>query len=313
MCGVLSADEVSAALGVAVTISGSEDSGCDYSADYSTGDFLSLSSRRDTGTLDGAQVRVRRRRGHRVAGQAGIYLPDSLSSLMFIVAPDTGIYTLQMVGSPEAGVDAKAALLSLAALALPRLVGGASGHRAADRPGTLVHRGQGPRGARSRPRSAAQPVTVQSMSGNDLTTSGALPDALLQALTAHGQDGGRCVRRLRHLLRPDRQHAGVIYGLQIDGASMSDLMGVLVPLELNGATPASQTQAQIGGKDVTVIKLADDTPDSELQYMYPEERRPMARPGHRAGIDRDLHRPTLSRVSPDEREDHRGCRRPCGG
>ena len=268
MCGVLTADEVSGALGVKVAITTSTDSGCDYESDYNAGVYLSLSSRRDTGTLTDFKTAFGAGEAIEVAGQAGVYLPDSFSSLMFIEAPDTGIYTLQMVGSPKEGLDAKAALLSLAALALPRLAAVPA-----------VTQPPAPPAASLTPDKdlealfpttvAGLPVTVQSMSGNDLTTNGAAPPALLQALTALGKTMDDLSVAYGYYIDPTTGNGGLISAFQVDGVQMSDLMDVLVPLVLNGETPASQTQTQIGGKDVTVVKLAADTPDNELQYLYP--------------------------------------------
>ena len=108
------------------------------------------------------------------------------------------------------------------------------------------------------------------MSGTDLTTNGEAPPALLQALTALGKTISDLSIGYGYYTDANGG-GGLVSAFQVTGVHMSDLMDVLVPLILDGQTPASQTQAQIGGKDVTVIKLAADTPDNELRYLYPKD------------------------------------------
>ncbi len=269
MCGVLTADEVSTALGLPLAVTTSDDNGCSYETDFNTGEILSLSSRRDTGTIEDFKTAFGAGEAIEVGGQAGIYLPDSFSSLMFIEAPDTGVYTLQLVGTPKDGVDVKAALLSLAALALARLSAAPvvteppSAPRVTFTPDKDLE-------ALFPTQVTGLPVTIQSMSGSDLTTDGAVPPALLQALTALGKTISDLSIAYGYYTDANGT-GGLISAFQVNGVQMSDLMDVLVPLVLDGQTPASQTQKQIGGKDVTVIKAAADTPDSELQYLYPKD------------------------------------------
>jgi hypothetical protein len=268
MCSLLGEQEVTEALGVTLTVATSDESGCDYSADYNTGDFLSLSSRRDTGTLDDLKTAFGDGEAIEVAGQAGIYLPDSLSSLMFIVAPDTGIYTLQLVGSPKEGVDVKAALLSLAALALPRL----SAVPAVTEPPVPEQSFTADKDLEALfpTEIAGQSLTIDSRTGKDLAAQGSIPDELVQALAAQGKtidDVSLAFGYYTDSTSP--QGNGAITALQVKGVDMGSLSSVLIPLVLNGATPASQTQAQISGKDVTVVKATAETTDAEAQYLYP--------------------------------------------
>ncbi len=75
MCALLTADEVSTALGEVLTVTTSDDSGCDYQADFSAGGLLSLSSRRDTGTLADFKAAFGEGEAIEVAGQPGSTSP----------------------------------------------------------------------------------------------------------------------------------------------------------------------------------------------------------------------------------------------
>lgn len=118
-CGVLSAEEASAALGVTLTVGSSSDTDCSWDSDFVTSG-ISLLVARDMGDFeldaqevfpDGSLVDV--------SGQQAWYTPEGLA--LFVDLGDGMMFTIELFGTPADGLDVQAALTGLAVLALPRL------------------------------------------------------------------------------------------------------------------------------------------------------------------------------------------------
>jgi hypothetical protein len=266
MCSLLTAQEVSDAMQMQVTITDSSDTDCDYVTGPSSTEYLSVSSRRDTGTLQdmaaafgaGAQVQV--------AGQPGIYLADSFSPLLFVQAPDAGVYTLQIAGTIAEGLDMQAAMTGLAALALPRLAGVPVATAEPATPDQSLTADSALE-ALFPTQVGGLVLTIDSRSGADLASN--VPADFTQALADRGRSIDDVSLATGYYSDPGTTNVGVITALQIDGVDITELMPLLVPMLLNGAEPTSQLTQQIGGKAVTVIKVGDDPSSDPGQYLYP--------------------------------------------
>ncbi len=92
-----------------------------------------------------------------VGGLSGIYLPNAMGTMLYLAQTPDVLFDFQMIGDPKEGIDKQAALTGLAALAVPRLAALPLPTAEPQIRPALVHRRQGPRGARSRRTSAARP------------------------------------------------------------------------------------------------------------------------------------------------------------
>ncbi len=282
-CGVLTADEVSTALGMTLTVTEGGDTACEFDTDYSTGTFLSLYTSQQGGDL--ATMRSLMCSGFgespaptiapdcaidvQVGDLAGLYLPSGFGGAMLYIAqtPDV-LFNLQLLGDPKEGIEKQAALTGLAALAAPRLA-------AMPLPTPEPTFAQ-PSFTADKDLEAlfptdigGQTVTIQSMSGSDVASNGNVPDELTQALAAQGKTVNDISIAYGYYTDGSSPNgSGIMTAFQVKGVDMSSLSSVLIPLVLNGETPASQTQTQISGKDVTVIKADAETADADAQYLY---------------------------------------------
>jgi hypothetical protein len=117
LCGVLTDDEVSAALGASLTVSDGTDYDCSWGS--STSDAYLIVTR-DAGDLD---LDAREAFPDGVAvdfdGKPGWYSPESL--VVFVDVGDGLLFTAEYFGTPPDDLDLQAALTGLAATAVPRL------------------------------------------------------------------------------------------------------------------------------------------------------------------------------------------------
>ncbi len=117
LCGVLTDDEASTALGVSLAVGDSTDYDCSWN---STTSDASLLVTRDTGDFeldakdafpDGVALDI--------DGTPAWYTPEAL--VLFADVGDGVLFTVEYFGTPPEGIDLQAALTSLATAALPRL------------------------------------------------------------------------------------------------------------------------------------------------------------------------------------------------
>src|SRR3954452_9852393 len=120
-CGVLTADEVSAALGMTLTVTSGGEVDCGFEADYEKLEFLSLFTSVDQGSA--AEIKdimcstlstPEPSAGPcaidlTIAGQPATYLPNAMGTLLYIETGTGGLLLLQLVGDPPEGVDRQAA------------------------------------------------------------------------------------------------------------------------------------------------------------------------------------------------------------
>ena len=282
-CGVLTADEVSTAMGMTVTVAASGDTDCEFDSDYTSGTYLSLFTSLQSGDLESIRTLMCSSFGAspeptvsptcaidlQVAGQPAIYMPNGMGTLLYVASSPGVLFSLQMVGEPAATVDKQAAIAGLAELAVPRLAAFPQPTQEPTVPQASFTADKDLE-ALFPTQVGGQQVTIQSMSGQDVESGGNAPEALTKALEAQG----KTLRdvSIAYGYYPDSASStgsGIITAFQVKGVDMASLTPVLIPLITNGVTPASQTQAQIGGKDVTVIKTTADTTVDEQQYLYP--------------------------------------------
>ncbi len=283
-CGVLTADEVSAALGATLTVTQGGDTECEFDTDYSAGTFLSLYTSQQSGDLDSIRTLMCSGFGEspaptvapdcaidvQVGDLAGIYLPSAMGTMLYLAQSPDVLFDLQLIGDPEAGIDKQAALSGLATLAAPRLAAlplptaeppFAQPSLTADKDLEALFPTD----------IGGQSVTIQSMSGSDVASNGSVPEELTQALAAQGKTLDDVSIAYGYYVDSSSPNgSGIMTAFQVKGIDMNGLSSVLIPLVLNGETPASQVQTQISGKDVTVVKATAETTDADATYLYPK-------------------------------------------
>ncbi|MFN8622469.1 MAG: hypothetical protein U0869_17175 [Chloroflexota bacterium] len=261
-CAVLTADEVTAALGVDMTVGDSSDQDCSYQSDVATTFvFLSVSVIDDqldnikTYFADGSDVTV--------ADQPGVITSDG--TMLFL---DTGdrILSLQLVGTtPE--MDSATILESLAATALPRL---------ADIPLPSPEPAYSPEPLPSfvgDPELVAllptfigeEQVQTMSLTGNELLSQSNDPYASQQiadVLAGIGKSMDDMSIALGF------SSSGAIYGIRVKGADAAAFEQGLVPLIATDITDPVSTDVTISGKTVQKITDASDEAGDNAYYLY---------------------------------------------
>jgi hypothetical protein len=260
VCDVLTAEEVSAALGQALTVADGGSTDCQFDSDYSSGNFVSLFSYLTSSTLADLKAAGLGDEDVTIGDTVGLY-----GDAVLYVEPSPGaLFALQIVGAPADTVDVKTAMISLAEQALVRLASIPLPTQEAQ-PTFVARHEDVDLEARFPDTIGGQPVEVQSMGGSSVAEGGSLPAELTALLTAQGKTLDDL--SLAFAVAGD----GGITAFRIKGVNMTELLPVILPLLLEGQTPVSQDTAQIGGKDVTVIQMTADTPDAQIQRIYTKD------------------------------------------
>jgi hypothetical protein len=257
-CAVLSADEVSAALKVTVTIQDSSDTNCTY-ADYTTS-FLGLDVRVETGDFATvAPLMMSDGTDTKVGGRDARIAKDG--SLMYVDA-EQGMLALQLIGTPAAGVDASAALQALGATALSRLGSVPLPTPEPQRP-TPSFIGDADLVARFPKTIAGAPLTVQSFSGKDLASIG-MNDESLSAITTGLAAVGKTLDDMSLAFGFTTGGEG-ISAIRIKGVDAATIESQLLPLLLSNITNPVQEPASVAGKNVTKVT---DSATYTITYLY---------------------------------------------
>jgi hypothetical protein len=114
-CALLTADEVSTALGAAMTPTEGSELDCAYAGDMEAGIFVSLYTRVDGGTLESIKIGWPDGEGLDIGGTSAWYVEDLLWTEI-----GGRLLTLQLVSFQSDAPDHKAALISLAKIAVGR-------------------------------------------------------------------------------------------------------------------------------------------------------------------------------------------------
>jgi hypothetical protein len=296
LCGVLTPEEASAALGVTLTVGSSSETDCSYDADPNESD-VSLITQREEGPLTDDYPRLYYPDGIdlEVAGRPAFY--DAESTTLFVDEGATQqLLVLQLFGAlpedpcapegqpsssqaqatetadPSASVapciDVQAALESLAVVGLPRLasIPVPVEPSAAPEPSYL---GDAELAALMPTEVDGSTVYTETFAASDIlsdidTTDTEIADSVRQLQEALATLG----RTTDDLSIADGSYAtedgsGTIQAVRVKGADVGPIAEELVSLLLIDLTGAVRTPATVGGKAVTIIsdEPLDASPD----------------------------------------------------
>ena len=281
-CGVLTAAEASAALGVTLTVGASSDIDCSYDSDFTTTD-VSLDVRREDGPLtddyprsyfpDGIDIPCvassaapdassapppcpAAMTGDSLGGRAAYY--DAESTILFVdEGANAQLFVLQLFGTPPDQIDVPAALMSLAEAGLPRLAGIPVPPTPTDQPAPSFY-GDAELAAMLPTTIAGSQVDIQTMSGADiLAQMAADPDYQAQMQELQGKLTGMG-RTLADVSIADGSFStdvsfGDIIAVRIKGADVASVTNDLLPLLFADAVDPVQTPVVIAGKNVSIL------------------------------------------------------------
>ena len=262
MCLVLSPQEVTDALAVAVAITDGDDIECTYESAPAEGAYsgaLLVSSRRSTNSLDDFESFFETQETE-VAGRPALFSPGVYSRELYVSTPEDGMYTLQVVGTIGDGLDHQTVMTQLATLALSRL------------PGIAPLPTEEPaRTFSSDPELEAKfptqvggvPLTVSSFALTDVGSGSEISPALQAALDAAGKTLADVRVGIGYL---QDGSATSIAAVQVKGADAATLKSVLLPALFAGQTMGAETALQVAGKDVTSLALS-----GYVAYLYPKD------------------------------------------
>jgi hypothetical protein len=271
-CGVLSADEVSAALGMTLTVASGDGVDCEFDADFEKLEFLSLFTSMDAGSAAEIKDILCSALGSSspdpsagpcaidltIGGHAATYLPDGMGTLLYIENGNGGLLLLQLVGDPSEDVDKQAAMTSLGELAVARAAGIALATLPPDAP-LPSFTSDAALEALFPTDIAGQAITVQSLSGPAITED--VPQEFLDALAGIGKSAADVSIGFAY---GGADSAISITALQVDGADMAALKPQILPALFEGQEFVEGATVQLGGKDV-ISATADDA----ANYLYP--------------------------------------------
>ncbi len=283
-CDVLTADEVSAALGVTVTVASGGAVGCEFDSDFAAGNYLALITSTDSGdlasiktafcefgSLTGASAAPSAAASTgpcaldvQVGDVPGLYMPDMMGSLLYVSPSAGSLFYLQLVGDPAAGVDKQAALTGLTQLALGRL-GSIPQPTVEPVPSQQAIEGAPDLEALLPTQIGGADVTIQSMSGNDLVNAGSVPADFQTALGGIGKTLQDVNVAIGYVGTSAEDYA-TITAFRVQGADMASVQDTLLPLLYQGQTLDGQTTLQVAGKNVTSATVSDT-----LTYFYPKD------------------------------------------
>ncbi len=182
---------------------------------------------------------------------------------MFIEAPDSGIYTLQVVGAAPEGLDMRAALLGLAGLALPRLSNAPVAPVALVTPRPTLE-GDAEIEALIPTQIGGADVEIQSMSPNDLAAMGTIPPALQPVLDTIGKTMADVRVGVGFVASSTPETSVNVTAFQVKGSDMASLRAELMPILLESQVIADETAVRIADKDVTRT-----SGEGRTTYFYP--------------------------------------------
>ena len=272
-CGVLTADEVSAALGQTLTVVSGDPTDCEFDADYAAGNYLSLYTSVQSGDLDTMRTLMCMAVASsaspapcgvdlQVAEAQALYLPDSMGTLLYVALSPDNLFNIQLIGDPADGVDKQAAVTGLAEKAMGRL---ASMPLPTPEPAASQQALEGAPDLEALvpAQIGGVDVTIQSMSSNDLNQSGQVPAEFTAALSSIGKTMDDVSLAYAYVGSTPETYA-TITAFQVRGADMSALQATLLPILYTDQTIDPGTATQVAGKNVTSTSIS-----GTLTYLYP--------------------------------------------
>ncbi|MET0772071.1 MAG: hypothetical protein ABWZ82_03220 [Candidatus Limnocylindrales bacterium] len=255
-CVILSAAEVSAAVGAEIAPNYGDDRSCNYAS--TAQDVFTFLNVTNGGTRmeiaksifeDGADVTV--------AGQPGWLKTGGFDSYLWIDRGDGDTLSFQLLSPPE-GVDAKAALEGLGALAFPRLATLAIPTPTPTPAPTPIVQQDPELAARFPTEIGGTPVQVQTIT-EGLTMEPEAQAQVEQLLATQGKTLSDLSFGFAFSMAPPYG----IYALRLKGADASAFRDAFIEMSNMDGTP---TPAQIGGKDVLVATI-----DGQTQHVYTKD------------------------------------------
>jgi hypothetical protein len=281
-CAILTTDEVSTAMGEALTLVQGEGASCQFDADYEAGRFMSLftSVAEDTTIADvvsflcptgtpapgespepcGVEVAV--------GDSVGSYIPEGFGTMLYVDAGDGDLLAVQLVGDPVEGHDRLAALTHLGALALPRMAGIPQPVET-EGPAEPTFTPDNDLEALFPSEIGGRPLDIESFQGADAFADTDVPQAILDALAAQGKTLDDVSIATGYSFDSSTMELIMITAIQVAGGDMGSIADAFVQVFNGDTPPAEQTPAQVSGKDVTVIRPTAESTDDQLQYVYP--------------------------------------------
>jgi hypothetical protein len=257
ICDLLTAPEVSEALGVEVSITDSWDVTCQYDS-VDPSEELFVGSNVDPATLAHRKT-VFTGETVDVDGKEGLY-SDTVPTL-FVATPNGGTWTLLVIGPIPDGIDAKAAMTGLAKLAMSRLAGiGPLPSEVPVEHGPSFAPGQELEG-KFPTEVGGVPVTVSSFSFADVGETLEAYPALQSALDAAGKTLADVRIGVGFVL--DTMGVSSITAVQVKGADVEALKSALLPAVFTDRNIGAEAPVPVGGKDVTSLDV-----DGTRTYLY---------------------------------------------
>jgi hypothetical protein len=276
VCDILTAEDVSAALGETLTLADGTGIACQFDADYEALRFLSLftSLTEDTSREDlvgflcsasetPAPSAVPCGQEVPVGSSTGSYFPDAFGSMLYLDIGNGDLLAMQLVGEPLEGVDKLEALTTLGALALPR-VGDVPAPTSEPTETAAALERDDELAALFPADIAGSPLTIETRRGESalVDTEADIKQLMLDALAAQGKS----VEDLSIGFGFSDDGSVQIIALRIRGADVRPAVGSLLGAFTNGPVPSMTPQGVAAGKDVSSI-----TQDGEQVYVYPKD------------------------------------------
>lgn len=267
-CAVLTAEEASTALGVALAVGSSSATDCSYDADLGLSD-VSLIALREYGPITDDYPRLYYPEGIdlEVGGHTAYY--DAEATTLFVdEGANDQMLVLQLFGGTPEQIDVQAALEELAAIGLPRLASIPLPVDATPEPEPSYF-GDAELATLIPATIEGSSVDIQTRSGADILADVDTTDPEIQESVTLLEDTlarqGRTIADLSiaDASYPTEEGAGIIQAVRVKGADIAPMADDLVSLLLMDLTGAIRTPTNIGGKDVTIISdepLTDTSP-----------------------------------------------------
>jgi hypothetical protein len=268
-CALITAEEASTALQVAVTPSGGTDLDCAYATDPESSTYLSLYTRAEGGTLESIKGGWPDGEDLPIGGKPAWYVEDLLWTEI-----GGRLLTLQLVSFGIAGLDHKAALSSLAEIGVGRwdslsIPDATPEPTNAPEPSFV---GDPELDALFPTEIGGSPLEVQSMNGQELLgqidTSNPDDTAVLKSLTDALASQGKTIDDMS--IGYAFGSASSIFGVRVKGIDISVLQEQILPIFTTNMAEPQEGTAQIVGKTVTVITDGPDSPEAQKLYAYPK-------------------------------------------
>ncbi len=281
-CDILTADEVSEAFGEALTLIDGSGISCEFDTDDTAGRFMALftSLAEDTSREEligflcsdpaspapsaipcGMEVPV--------GTSTGSYIPEGFGTMLYVDLADGDLLSLQLVGDPIETVDKLDALTTLGALAVPRVTS-APGPAETEGPAEPTFQPDLELEALIPTEIGGTELTIESMHGAEAFAADGVPQEILDALAAQGKTLDDVSVATGYAFDADTMQLLLISALRVRGADMAAFTDTFISVFNDGQPPAEQTPAQVGGKDVIVIRPNVGSTDNDLQYAYPQ-------------------------------------------